>query len=252
MRKHPSIKKLLTFIFCLLILFLYTQQSYSATTTPVPTKSTPTDEESLKQMEKIKDLVASRVAELKLVDKRGILGKVVTTTNSQITLIDNKDKNRIIDIDEITKFSNENSKSYGISDVKKGDMLGIIGLYNKDTERLLARFVDRISALPTHFEGVITGIDKINFQLFATDENGNKRIIDIVPSTKNFTYSKDQGQIKSGFSKFSLGERIFASGFPDSKIKNQLNTVRIVSFPQLPPSEKMKAYVPTSEVSPTP
>lgn len=244
-------KKLFIVLFISLMFVSSVPTTHAVTVTPEPS-SAPTDEESLKQIEKIKDLVASRVAELKLVDKRGILGTVTSTTNSQIALTDVNGNKKIVDIDEITKFSDEDNKEYGISDVKKGDMLGIMGLYNKDTERLLARFVDTIATVPTHFEGVITSIDKVNFQLHAVDENGNERILDVVPTTKSFNYTKDQGQLKSGFSKFAEGERVFASGFMDSKVKNQINSSRIISFPQLPPSEKMKSNVPAGKTVSTP
>src|SRR3990167_7821617 len=72
-------KKLLVIIF--ILLFSATTSSYAITTTPTPLKKvTPTgtpevtkEQEDIDRIEKIKDLVASKVAELKLVEKRGIL-----------------------------------------------------------------------------------------------------------------------------------------------------------------------------------
>jgi hypothetical protein len=50
--------------------------------------------------------IASRVAQLKLVEKRGIIGVVTNTTNTQITVTDSQNNTRFIDVDELTKFSN--------------------------------------------------------------------------------------------------------------------------------------------------
>ena len=209
-------------------------QTPTGVSSPIPT------EENMKQIEKIKDLVASRVAELKLVEKRGILGKVFSATSTQITLTDSKKRKRIIDIDEITKFSDPADKPFGVSDIKQGNMLGIKGLFNKSSDRLLARSVEKVTSIPEYFEGAVVGLDKINFQLKAVDENGNKRVIDIVTSTKTNSFTTDGGQIKSGFSKIAVGERIFAAGFPDAKVKDQLNATRVTHFPELPLSVKMK------------
>ena len=49
--------------------------------------------------------IASRVAQLKLVEKRGIIGTVTNVTNTQITLSDIQNNTRFIDVDELTKFT---------------------------------------------------------------------------------------------------------------------------------------------------
>lgn len=232
-----------------LLFFVCSVQAYAETASNSAT--TPTEEAS--QIEKIKDLVASRVAELKLVEKKGILGNVTSSTTSQVTLTDGNNQKRIVDIDEITKFSDPDSKSFGISDIKNGDLLGIIGLSNKESEHLLARFVDRVSTIPVYFEGVITDIDRKNFQLTAVDENGNKKILDITTGTKINSFTKADGEIKSGFSKITIGQRVYAAGFMDSKIKGQLDSDRVIHFPELALSAKMKAYAnvtPTVETTP--
>lgn len=232
---------LLTFAF--LLLGLFTQVSYAQTKKPTPNvTSSPTSIEDSKQIEKIKDLVASRVAELKLVEKRGILGTVTQTTSTQITLTDLRSNKQIVDIDEITKFSDADNKSYGISDIKKGDELGIIGLLNKSTEHVLARFINSVTSVPVHFDGVITDVDKKNYTLSAVDELGNKKILNIETSTTIDSFTNDTDQIKSGFSKILAGQRVYASGFPDLKIANQLNLDSLIFFPELAPSVKMKRY----------
>lgn len=225
----------------------------TTTVTPRPTSSaSPAADEG--QVERIKDIVASRVAELNLVEKKGVLGKVISATSTQITLEDvNKDR-RIIEIDELTKFNDPDNDDFGISDIDPGDTIGVIGLLNKAADRVLARFVNTVATIPEYFEGVVFEIDAKNFQVTAVDENGKKRIIDVVTSTKTSSYGDEDGLAKSGFSKIEKGQRIYAVGFTDSKIKEQLNATRVIHFLDLAPSEKMLSHMGTStpEETPTP
>lgn len=250
-------KKILLIILSLLIT-MAPSVSYAQTASPSAKPKVATSPTSIgdsSQIEKIKDLVASRVAELKLVEKRGILGTVTNTTSTQITLTDINNNRKIIDIDEITKFSDPESKEFGISDIKKGDVIGVIGLLNKGSDHLLARFVNTVSSIPTFFDGIIIDVDKRNFVITAVDENGNKKLLDIETSTKLYSFTKETDEIKSGFSKILPGQRIYAAGFPDSKVASQLNVDRLTHFPELQPSSKMKRFAETeavSSVTPTP
>src|SRR4051812_11905525 len=80
----------------------------------------PTDSADQARIEQIKDLVASRVAELKLVDKDGFLGIVQDVRNTQLTIEDESQNSIPIDTDELTKFNDSANDKFGISDMKKG------------------------------------------------------------------------------------------------------------------------------------
>jgi len=240
-------KKLLVIIF--ILLFSATTSSYAITTTPTPLKKvTPTGtpevtKEQEDRIEKIKDLVASKVAELKLVEKRGILGVVKSTTNTQIILEDIKKRQRVIDIDELTKFKSTGKESFGISDIKEGDMLSFVGLYNKDSKRLLARFVSR-DVSPVNIEGIVALKDGENFTITIVSEEGSKKIIDIQTSTKTTSYDGENSK-RSGFSKIERGQRAIVVGFADLKEKGTINAQRVIHFTDLPPSSGMDAPVST-------
>ena len=183
--------------------------------------------------------IASRVAQLKLVEKRGIIGTVTNATNTQITIQDIKDNTRFVDVDELTKFSSSKSKTaFGISDITKGTSLGILGLYNKESRRILARFVTVVS-IPTVVRGGVSGIDDKNFTLDVTAD-GKKLIIDIDYTTITYSYTSLGGYIKSGFSKIKEGYSIVAIGSLDPKNENKISASRVVIFPEIPytPPEK--------------
>lgn len=220
------------------------------TPTPSPTPKITTEQKEIDTIEKIKDLVASKVAELKLVDKRGILGIVVRTSFSQVVIEDHKGDHRSVDIDELTKFVSSKD-SFGISDIKEGDRVSIIGLYNKDTKRLLARFVALASNVPMSVEGVVTAKNARTFSLTLIDTSGKSKTIDVETSTKTNIW--DDTFAKSGFSKVSVGERILVIGFEDLKDKTIINASRVIHFVDLLLSGGLKKYQNTdAEETPTP
>ena len=211
---------------------------FAQSLTSAPTKSTtPTSSDS--QIEKIKDLVASRVAELKLVDKRGIVGTVKNSSNNQITVTDSKNKEGVIDIDELTKFESQGKESFGISDVEKGDIVSAVGLYNKQTQRLLARFVEMAAYIPENMWGVVLDRNASEFIITIALEDGKKKVVNVDSSTKTSVFEDDE-TIKSGFSKIEVGERVLVVGFPDKSEADQINASRIIRLPGMALSKGLK------------
>ena len=235
-------KRILILTVALITFLCIPIHSFAITITPTPKitpKATPQITSQESEVEKIKDLVASKVAQLKLVDKRAILGTVKSASNTQITLTGNGTE-RIVDIDELTKFqTDDEDKSFGISDIKAGNMISVIGLYNKDTKRLLARFVELATNIPQNLDGVVAAIDLKEFTLVLITDSGSKKTISVESSTKTTSY-EDGVSKKSGFSKIEVGQRLIAVGFADPKIKDQINASRIIQFVTLPPSDQMK------------
>ncbi len=210
-------RKALTIITVALFLQLSTTLAPAASTpTPSssPSKTIPSDSLT-KQITNLKEKIASRVAELKLVEKRGIIGVVTEVKDTQITLTDIRGDIRFIDVDELTKFTGSDSKAaFGISDIKKGTKLAILGRYNKESKRLLARFIDEIT-ISEFVSGTIKEINSANFSF--TLETADKKTIGIAVenTTKTQSYNKIDGVVKFGFSKFRIGDCAVVIGYPD-------------------------------------
>lgn len=186
-----------------------------------------------KQIDQLKDKVASKVAELKLVEKRGLLGKVTDATDTQITITDLDGNIRFVDVDEFTKFSSPSqSSSFGISDIKKGDYIGALGLYNKESRRTLARFVN-VMDVPEYITGVIVSKDAVKYDLVVAtaDKNINVSIENV---TKTYLFNEDGKLVKGGFSVIEPKQNIIVSGFFDPKDKNTITAGRIFIFPGVP------------------
>lgn len=239
-------QKLISSFLVAIVLCLLSNVVANGATKPSPLPSQnqiSSDSADLEKIQKIKDIVASKVAELKLVEKRGIIGKLKDISGMQLTVIDVKGNTRKIDVDELTKFSFSDKSSIGISDMEKGKSYSFVGIYNKETERLLARVIDSVDSIPVYFEGAITGVDAKDYQLTVVDDKGDKKTIDIQSSTKTSLGTTDGDLQKSGFSKLSENERILAIGFWDKKDPNLLSTLRIIHFKDVPPSKQMQSHV---------
>ena len=184
------------------------------------------------KIDDLKERVASRVAQLNLVEKRGIVGTVTDVSGNEITLSDSSDNTRFVDVDELTKFSSE-EKNFGISDIEKGNGLGVTGLYNKDSRRILARFVNKIT-LHTLVVGVVSKINSDDFSLLIKSRENKEFAVDVETLTRTFSY-EDGDLVKSGFSKIKVGENIVIFAFVSSGDDDKLTASKLFHFPGIPP-----------------
>lgn len=181
----------------------------------------------------LKNRVASRVAELNLVEKRGTVGRVTDVSGNEITLSDVHGNTRFIDVDELTKFSSED-EDFGISDIENGDELGITGLYNKDSRRILARFVNAIS-LHELIVGAVSEIDAENFSITVISEEKKNFTVDVETLTRTFSYEEGE-LVKSGFSRIKLSENVVIFAFSDTNDENRFTASKLFHFPGIPPN----------------
>jgi hypothetical protein len=204
--------------------------------------ATPTVNQAL--LEKLGNEIASKTAQLNLVEKRGVIGTVTNSSNAQITLNDTSNNTRFVDVDELTKFSSSASTSFGISDVKKGMTLGVLGLYNKQSRRILARNVDAQTSFPTIILGEVSAIDKTNYELTVVKANGGKVVVEIQDISKSYTFSGGSLS-KSGFSKVQTLQAISVTGFPDKQDPNKLSASEIITLPDVQLNYNLNLASPT-------
>ncbi|HYM65229.1 MAG TPA: hypothetical protein VES68_01985 [Candidatus Sulfotelmatobacter sp.] len=236
--------KFLIILFFITI-FLFGVSEMNAASTPTPTQS-----DIKQQLDELKNNIASKVAQLNLVEKRGIIGTVTDSSDTQITLSDLNGNTRIVDVDEITKFSSSSSKTFGISDIKKGTFLGILGLYNKESRRILARQVNEMSAKPKIIFGGISLIDNKNFELTVVKESGQKIVIEVTDLTKSSSFTSDSLE-KFGFSKMKETNTILAIGFPDKNDSNKLLATRIIILPDIDITSRINLSLPEATITPS-
>jgi hypothetical protein len=208
------------------------------------------DQATQKAIETLKNKIASQVSSMNLEEKRGIIGVVTSTSDNAFTVTDISGNNMDVDVDEITKFSDPNNSNFGFSDLTRGSKVSVLGLYNKETKRILARFIDAQDD-PLFLSGAVLSLDHVNYQLMLIQEGGHKQNVDIQISTKISDYEKGQGLSHYGFSKMNVGDRITVVGYLNKTDKTLLEADRIVDFSDLPkdPNITMPA---SASASPTP
>lgn len=204
--------------------------------------ASPTPEDKIQQIrDQLITNIASQVAKLKLVEKRGIIGIVTDVTNTQITITDVHNNTRFVDVDELTKFSSPNAKgAYGISDIAKDTTVGVLGLYNRESRRILARFVNEIT-VPAIIHGGVAAIDSENFTINITTEQEQQITVEVESLTRTYSYTEDDGYIRSGFSKIKENYNIIVGGVLDIKEENRMTATRIIIFPEIPASPKVNS-----------
>lgn len=249
------INKLKILILFSLFSLLVTSSTYAAVSpTPKPSGKAPTPTSSTiqQQINSLTNKIASRVAQLKLVEKRGVIGKVTDVSNTQITIEDGKNNTKFIDVDEFTKFTSPSSKtSFGISDIKKGDHIGALGLYNKDSRRILARFIE-VLTIPRVIHGGISSVDAKNFTIAVASDDGKDYTVDIQSSTRTFLYDQETRElVKGGFTKLEEGQSVILVGFPDTKDEKLIEATRVIVLPGIPTNPKIKLSVSSKTSAPT-
>lgn len=207
---------------------------YSQTATPSvtagPTISNSQKNESLvQQINELKDKIASRVAQLNLVEKHGVVGSVTESSDTRITLKTYTGEVKIVDVDEITKFSSPSAKSaFGISDVRPGSVLSAIGLYNKQSKHVLARFISSYT-LPIFLHGKITEINEDDFTITVPTKEKKEMIVDIETTTR-INALTDNKITRSGFTKLNVGDRVDIVGYPAKNEEKRMSGAYILQI----------------------
>lgn len=236
MNVELRIKKngILLFVICYL-LAVAVPKAQAVTPTPAPTtKPTTTNENLGEKINDLKERIASRVAQLKLVERRGIVGKVTDVANTQITILDVSNNIRFIDVDEITKFASPSAKgTFGISDIPKGITIGVLGLYNKESRRTLARFVNTLS-LPIMLHGAVASVNSEDFSFVVTTPDKFDYIVDIEKTTRTLIYTKEAGTVKAGFAKIKEGKRVSIVGYAADKNPSRISALKVIVFQDVP------------------
>jgi len=219
---------------------------------PAEDEITDSESSSKDKIDEIKDKVTTQVEKLNLVERKGLMGVVESVNENQIKINDLNDKIRIIEVDELTKYSSTENNSFGYDNIEPGTNISTLGLYNKDSEKLLARFLNEIS-IPVFLTGVISDVNEDDFSITLTTEDEINYIIDIETITKSFSFT-DEDLENSGFSNLEVLQNAVATGFPDPDEENRISANRIIIFPDIPNNPRINIEVssPTAESTPTP
>jgi hypothetical protein len=222
--------------------------SPSATLSPKPTDA------KSKQIEDLKDRLATKVAELRQTRTSALFGTVSVTTVSTIS-IGTKTKDIKMDIpDDLRVFQVLKGKRTTLTSdaVTKGDVITVFGDLDTTLDVMKPKVIFIEPILPQLIHGTITNIDKTAYTITVLSPDNMTYTIDIEQTTKILVNDKDKGLIKTGFSKIAIGDVVHVVGAPEPKKENQLSGVRILDLGALTAATTpVLSPTPTSVASPS-
>lgn len=226
---------------------------YAAPATPsAGTTKEATNSSKQKQIEDLKERLATKVAELRELQKRAIAGSVKTTSVTTLT-IETKTKEVKIELtDDILVYQVLKGKrtKLGADDLEKGDFVVVFGDYDTTLDILKAKVVFIQAALPERLHGTVTQVDTKAFTITVKTPEGRSVTIDIERGTLTNLWNKDTNIVKAGFSKVAVGDTVHIVGTQVPKKENRISADRILDLGNI--SGVPISVTPTSEVEASP
>jgi len=194
--------------------------------------------DKLKQIEKLKEKIATKVAEIREKDRGGLYGTIKKIDNDTI-IISNKKGETSIQFSDDSIFYNfvEGKKSESTSKkLMEGMLISALGYFDANRTSLNAKYIYFQSPI-IYISGKISIIDKDNYTI-TVKENKGDMMIDIEKSTKTFSYNMDKDNfVKSGFSKLKIGDIVHAVGNMNTKEQDRITARTLSIFPNLNKSQ---------------
>lgn len=212
--------------------FAQTPTKAKITTTPEPTAAPTTKLE--KDVQLLKDKIATKVAEMRDTSKSTKAGTVTEIEKDTITIqTEDSATTKITYDDTVTKLVSLVNKGADLkfSDIKKGDYLVVSGLLIEDSLTATIIYKDQqFLAL----SGKVSDVQKADFEITVITTGKDTYTLDIESSTKQFIFDYEEAAVvKSGFSKIHVGDTInFVIKKPGDKTTTKATAVRTLIIPQ--------------------
>lgn len=212
---------------------------------------------NIKQVEDLKERLATKVAQLRQTQRKAIAGTVKSVTTTTATLETNiKDiKLELNDNLIVIQYLKGKRTKLTIDDLSKGDNVVVFGEYDPTLDLIQAKVIFIAAAsVNQRVRGIVTNIDRNLYTLTLQSADKTDYTIDIEGTTKTSLWTKDDGLVKSGFSKITTGDILEVLGAQTTKEKNRLSAVRILNLHDLtgnPVASATATPAPTKKIYPT-
>ncbi len=241
-------KKLTIVALTLISLFIFLRQVQAVSPSPTVI-ATPTNES--KQLEDLKERLATKVAELRRSEKRAIFGTVKSTSLSSF-IVETKTKDVKIELTDdikVAQMIKGKRTKLTIDDVAKDDVVTVFGDYDTTLDLLQAKAVYIQSTPPIRVNGQVAAVNKKEYTLDVISPDGQTYIIDIETDTKMLLWTQNNGFAKLGFSKLTIGDTVQIVALPEPKQTTRVSAHRILNLGNL--SGTTPTPTPTTAVTPT-
>lgn len=240
-------------VFFLIFIFLILNSKFSLAASPSPSPKpspSPTISPTQEKAKELKEKVASKIAELKILQKRAFLGTVKSLTDKGLVLTaQNKDITVETDTNtKITSLSKGVRKPLKITDLTKDQKILVWGQYNKEAEVLTPKII-LVRIFSLNLSGSVKSLEKNSLTILEKSEN-KEYIIDI-SQAKIRSLKKDRtlGKIESK----EITEKDFVHVYVTPKTEGDKTTYTAWRVLVLPKSilELFAKETPSPKPSPT-
>jgi hypothetical protein len=182
-----------------------------------------------KQIEDLKERLATKVAQLRQFERKAVSGTVKSISVASITVETQTKELKIELTDDIKVYQMVKGKRTSLTtdDINKGDLVTLFGQYDSTLDVLKAQIVIIQNQIPVRISGIIKSNDSKNYTLSISSPGDLSNTVDFETSTKAFEFIKDQNSAKIGFSKLISGNFVSVLGYPVPKKENQISAARI-------------------------
>lgn len=165
---------------------------------------------SEKDIEILKEKIASKVAELRQENNQAFSGRIININNKQIEIKDNNEQKILVKLDEsLTKYyqiKNNQKKEINFSDLKKDDYIIVTGIATDKEINADSIFIDEKYLVDF---GQIIEINRQEYWLKVLTLTNENLILDVETFTKQVILNIKNLQLETiGFSKIKEGDMI--------------------------------------------
>lgn len=220
-------KKLFIVLFAILCLSIVAPVAHAQIAT---LSATPTASDKAKQIEDLKDRLATKVAELRQSQRMAAYGTIKSVSISTFT-VETKTKDLKIELtDDIKIFQVLKGKRTELKtdNLEKGDVVTVFGEYDSTLELLKAKVVFIQGTSPLRIAGTIKEVNKTDYAITIETADKQTYTIDFETTTKTSVWN-GSAQEKGGFSKFTIGDVIHVTGSAVAKKENRISAGRILT-----------------------
>ncbi len=244
-------------LFIIIVIFsTFGSITYAATPSSQPTSSISLESsdliDKLKQIEILKEKIATKVAEIRNNEKAARFGNIKKIDKNTVTVSTKKGDQTVYfsDDTEIYTLAKAEKAKIQANKLAEGDRITAFGYFDTDKTTINAKY---IYVMPNTLSliGKITDKDSKNFTISMNTNEGQTVIVDIETHTKSYSLDlAKKALVKTGFSKLNKENIIRVVGLPNEKEDNRISATRILlttTTPKSTPSESA-----TSSATPNP
>jgi hypothetical protein len=187
----------------------------------------------LKQIETLKEKIATKVAELREKDTSGILGTIKKIDSGTMIVTSQGVDKKVTYSDDTVYYQLKDGDRTDAKNtiLKEGALIGIVGIYNSDKSSLAAKTV-YTEDINYNVYGKVSDIDRDSYTITVKTKDGSQ-VVDIETTTKVFIYSENKKVEKSGFSKLKVGDPVHVFSTFKQKESGKIRGDKIYALPFL-------------------